>query len=597
MALLSAYHAYPMRWIAAVALFLVITSGARADAPDDQYLDVYNQILQADNLQQGGQSPAAAAKYQEALSNLKKLQASHPSWNPDVVHFRLEYLAEQLQLLQKFVPPANTAAPPSAASAAPPPASLPQQVAGLQEQIRALISANTQLEDKLKEALSVQPAAVSPRELAKAQEQILALQKEKDLLSVALDQAKAAGAAKPQAAATKQAQELAEAKQALAEEKARSNSRAVEAQAQIAALETSAADARKKLEALQASQTSQNASAEALKQLAQERDQLKDELAARTKDLADAEAHRDTDVLAARAQLKQAQEQRDQLQKKLDATMSELAVKTSAPAPAPTAVENPASAPAAVENPAATAEVERLRARLAVLEAQAVPYTPEELAVLNKTPSQPPAALPAAHPTNHVAHSSKELPPGAGELMKEATRASMEHDYAAAEGKYNEILRQDENNVYVLAHLANAQYAQGHLPDCEKTVLRALAQDPDDPASLYLLGVLRYRQQRLDDALDALSRSATYNPTNAGTQNYLGCVLADKGQRAAAETALRKALQADPEYADAHFNLAFVYATEKPPSLELARWHYKRALDLGHAKSPDLEKVLEPDKP
>ena len=35
-----------------------------------------------------------------------------------------------------------------------------------------------------------------------------------------------------------------------------------------------------------------------------------------------------------------------------------------------------------------------------------------------------------------------------------------------------------------------------------------------------------------------------------------------------------------------------VYASGKPPSLALARWHYQRALDLGHEKSDKLEKMV-----
>jgi tetratricopeptide (TPR) repeat protein len=220
------------------------------------------------------------------------------------------------------------------------------------------------------------------------------------------------------------------------------------------------------------------------------------------------------------------------------------------------------------------------------------------------TPSNSPAPPAPADPpepatpaeAKHVIHTSQDLPPGAGALMADAMRASMERDYGMAEQKYREILRQDENNVYVLAHLANAQFAAGRLGDCEKTVLKALAVDAEDAASLYLLGILRYRQEKLDDALDALNRSARSNPTNAGTQNYLGCALADKGLRPKAEVALRKALQLDPDYADAHYNLAFVYATEKPPSPSLARWHYDRAVALGHAKNPDLEKMLPASK-
>jgi Flp pilus assembly protein TadD len=154
------------------------------------------------------------------------------------------------------------------------------------------------------------------------------------------------------------------------------------------------------------------------------------------------------------------------------------------------------------------------------------------------------------------------------------------------------VLQEDQKNVFVLVHLADAQFAAGHLADCEKSVQRAMSLDSEEPGSLYLLGLLRYRQEKLDEALDALSHSARLDSTNAATQNFLGCVLAEKGLRPAAETALRKALLSEPDNVDAHFNLAVVYAGNQPPSLELARYHYKRALALGHAKSATLEKSL-----
>ncbi len=53
-------------------------------------------------------------------------------------------------------------------------------------------------------------------------------------------------------------------------------------------------------------------------------------------------------------------------------------------------------------------------------------------------------------------------------------------------------------------------------------------------------------------------------------------------------------MEIDPNYADPHFNLAVIYATQKPPALELARRHYKQALDLGIPKDAQLEKLLQP---
>jgi tetratricopeptide (TPR) repeat protein len=130
------------------------------------------------------------------------------------------------------------------------------------------------------------------------------------------------------------------------------------------------------------------------------------------------------------------------------------------------------------------------------------------------------------------------------------------------------------------------------MDDCDKTVHRALALNANDPGNLYLLGILRYGQEKLDEALDALSRSAAINSTNSATQCSLGSVLAAKGLRGEAETAFRKALEIDPNYGDAHFNLALIYATEKPPLMALAHWHYQKAIDNGHEKSDKLEKMM-----
>ena len=321
-------------------------------------------------------------------------------------------------------------------------------------------------------------------------------------------------------------------------------------------------------------------SADSFKELAAERDQLKKDLAAKSKELAEQEAHPQA-APAAPSQdaikLKQVEQERDELAKQV------------------AAVARLVPNPGAGEGATLSAENNGLRAQLAVLEAGAVPYTSEELAVLNAAaPAIAPAQIPeAGAETTHKPHSVRELPPGAGELMIQAQRAAEEqHDYVQAEQKYLEVLAQDPDNVYVLVHLGLAQYGEGHLDDCEKNVHHALTLDPEDAGALYLLGILRYRQEKWDESLDALSRSASINPTNSSTQYSLGCVLAAKGLRSKAETAFRKALEIDPLYADAHYNLAFVYATEKPPAPALARWHYQRAVALGHAKSSDLEKLL-----
>jgi Flp pilus assembly protein TadD len=121
---------------------------------------------------------------------------------------------------------------------------------------------------------------------------------------------------------------------------------------------------------------------------------------------------------------------------------------------------------------------------------------------------------------------------------------------------------------------------------------KAAATSPDDAYTLSLTGMLNFRQEKYDEALDNLSRAAQLDPKNAETQNYLGITLSQKGQREGAETALRKAIMLQPNYAGAHHNLAVIYASEKPPALELAKYHYNKALALGQPANPDLEKML-----
>jgi Flp pilus assembly protein TadD len=155
------------------------------------------------------------------------------------------------------------------------------------------------------------------------------------------------------------------------------------------------------------------------------------------------------------------------------------------------------------------------------------------------------------------------------------------------------VLHRDQTNVVALANLATIQMENNRLEAAETNILQALLLAPDDAYSLSILGYLRYRQRQFDAALDALGRAAKFDPQNPQVQNYLGITLAEKGLRGPAETAFRKAIQIEPNYGDAHVNLALIYVGQQPPATELARWHYQRALSAGHTHEPYLEKALQ----
>jgi tetratricopeptide (TPR) repeat protein len=231
-------------------------------------------------------------------------------------------------------------------------------------------------------------------------------------------------------------------------------------------------------------------------------------------------------------------------------------------------------------------QVATLRARLAVYEARQVPYTAEELALFR-------APVPKLAEANPGKKSMGELPPGTVALAAEAHRYYSQKQYDKAEQRYLEVLLHDNKNVATLADLALIQLQLGHLAEAEKNISQALALEPEYAYGLCVLGQVRFGQKRYDDALDALSHSARLDPGSAEVQNMLGLTLSEKGLRGAAEAALRKAIQLEPGYGHAHLNLAVIYLNQQPPSVELARWHYQKALAAGVAHNPDLERKLE----
>lgn len=200
-----------------MGLLLACLAGARAGEADDQYIEIYKVIRQADGLNEGGQFSQAMAKYSEARGALQAFHKAYPDWNVIAVNYRLDYVASKITEVSGKLPAPGTSAASqtnasraSSGAASQPgaeqvPAEGTNQFNALQEQVRQLQAEKGQLqmdrdqlladkgllEAKLKEALTVQPAASDPRELAKAEQRIKALQKENELLSVSLEQARA----------------------------------------------------------------------------------------------------------------------------------------------------------------------------------------------------------------------------------------------------------------------------------------------------------------------------------------------------------------------------------------------------------------------
>jgi len=588
-----------------VAVLFAAAFGVRAQGLDDEYVQIFNLIQEADRL--SSSEPAKAlSKYADAQTALVRLQMGSPDWNPKLVSFRLAYIAAKIGAISTNAPvpavvsgtetnkvsaEASTNSPPAPAAV---PAPVQAQIASLSEEVRRLQAERIVMEAKLKEALSVQPAAADPQELAKAEGRIKTLQKENDLLKASFEAEKSKPVLDTKALETAN-QSLADANRQLAEQKALVTKLTVERDALQNKVKSSpdtaalvaenqllkqkvaagpspgqADDAGTKLSQAQA----QIAALQSDKELLRiENLALENRLKAIPTNTVASSVLPVTET-GSSVRVRELERERNDLQKKLDAANKTLSGR-----------KGKATASRAQE---LEFELANARARLDILEARQVPYTAEELALLKA----PEPTLAPAQPKS-TRKPSSELPPGSTRLVTEAQTWFASKQYDKAETAYLEVVRMDPRNVPALANLAVVQLEAGHLDLAEKNVKAALAEDPEDSFSLRTLGIIEFRQSKYDESLDVFSRAAKRDPDDPEIQNYLGMVLAEKGMRGPAETALRKAIQLRPNYGAAHFNLALVYLSQHPPATELARWHYQKALAAGHAANPDIEKKLQ----
>ena len=186
-----------------------------------------------------------------------------------------------------------------------------------------------------------------------------------------------------------------------------------------------------------------------------------------------------------------------------------------------------------------------------------------------------------------------ELSPELKELVAKARDAFVGGNFSAAEKLYQKIIAQQPDNVVALANLGVAQFRQGKLTAAQLALEKAVKVNPADAFSLTTLGAVMIEQNRIQDAVNYLERANQSSPDDPITLNYLGVASSQLGQFGKAEQSLRRAITVKPEYAEAHFNLAVIYATAKPPSIALAKRHYEKALELGAGPDKRLAAMLQ----
>jgi protein O-GlcNAc transferase len=127
-------------------------------------------------------------------------------------------------------------------------------------------------------------------------------------------------------------------------------------------------------------------------------------------------------------------------------------------------------------------------------------------------------------------------------------------------------------------NLAIDHHRAGRVLEAEKLYRQVLAQAPDDPDALNLLGVACHQQGRREEALRLLARAIQVNPNLATAHANLATTLREHGRMREAVDAYRRSAALAPDVALTHLGLG--EALENLGQLEEAVLAYRRAAQL-----------------
>ncbi len=213
----------------------------------------------------------------------------------------------------------------------------------------------------------------------------------------------------------------------------------------------------------------------------------------------------------------------------------------------------------------------------------------------SSAPQAPPPSAPEPPPPPDAAAAEGEDSPAARTLRRlaeDGIRAFETGKFPAAQEAYRKVLAIDPDNIVGLVNLGATEFQLGNLTESEKLLSRSLLLKPDNSSAWLNLGIIHLQQENFMRALAAFAQAVVYAPTDPRARNYLGVAAGRNGWFDAAESELRRAIELRPGYADAHFNLAIFCLERDPPALELARRHYRKALELGAEPDPAIEAAL-----
>jgi tetratricopeptide (TPR) repeat protein len=154
-----------------------------------------------------------------------------------------------------------------------------------------------------------------------------------------------------------------------------------------------------------------------------------------------------------------------------------------------------------------------------------------------------------------------------------------------ATAHYQEAIRLRPDNAELYKSFGSHLMAQMKLEEAKANFLEALRYEPNFPEAHTKLGTLLMVQGKTDEAIKHFNASVQIFPGDREGHYYLANALIDNREFAEAARHFQFAIKADPNYAEALNDLAWMWVTEKnsqPGHTEEAIALARRAVELSH---------------
>lgn len=184
------------------------------------------------------------------------------------------------------------------------------------------------------------------------------------------------------------------------------------------------------------------------------------------------------------------------------------------------------------------------------------------------------------------------LPPTTASLAAQAANAFSKKDWKSARKAYREMLAIDNANALTWANLGAVEQQSKNLDEAARCFEASVRNNPQLVQSWIALGLIYSSKGDHYKAVSTFTRALHEDPTDARAHNYLAIEAKELGWNDTALSELQRAIDINPDYSIAHFNLATMYLDQKPPATALARRHYEKALSLGAEKDEVLERRM-----